>query len=201
MQKIIGTSDIDIDVKNRDDILQYFKHIPALERINDSELVKHKNGVYFHEVPVDPISNICSIDYKNSNTLGFQKIDFLNVHVYDNIESRDELKRLINVEPIWELLYDADIAANLFQLSNQISILAHWKPKSIEELSMLIAMIRPAKFYLITAQSWDHVRKEIWIKPQSDKAYLKKPHAIAYSYAIIAQLNKLTEIIASSSLE
>jgi len=193
----VGTSDIDIDVKNRDEILKHFRSIAALERINDSEMIKHKNGVYFHEVPNDPLTGICTIDYKTANTSGFQKIDFLNVHVYDDIDDRAELQRLIEAEPIWELLHDPEIVGNLFQLSNQVGIVLQWKPSSIEELAMLIAMIRPAKYHLITATSWDKVKSEIWIKPQNDKAYLKKPHAIAYAYAIVAQLNKLTEIMAS----
>ena len=196
---IIGTSDIDIDVKNRDDILIHFKHLIALERITENvDLIKHKNGVYFHEVPVDPLTGVCTIDYKTANMLGFQKIDFLNVHVYDNIKDREELKRLISLEPIWELLEDSEIVQHLFQLSNQISIVQHWKPKSVEELAMLIAMIRPGKFHLIGASSWKSVSSEIWVKPKNDKPYLKKPHAIAYAYAIVAQLNKLTELIASS---
>ena len=195
---ITAFTDIDIDVKNRNEILEMFDCTPALERINAGEYVLHKSGVFFDDIPKDPIVGCASIPYKEAELLGYQKIDFLNVHVYDGVRDRNHLKSLIQQEPNWELFTVPEIVGELFQLSNQITTTVSWAPTNVYQLAMLIAMIRPAKMHLISAPSWAVVEKSIWdYSTTNGKAYLKKPHAIAYAFAIISQLNSLVESLTS----
>ena len=84
--------DIDIDFVDRDKALKLFKHIKA-SRLDEGKLVKHNTGVYLHDVPVDPLTGLCSIPYDQIEDQFF-KIDFLNVeftkvfemtHIYWNL--------------------------------------------------------------------------------------------------------------------
>ena len=76
-------------------------------------------------------------------------------------------------------------------------------PNSIEELAMLIALIRPAKKWMIFDSktklyktiSWNDVRKEIWIKDMHGRYQFKKSHAIAYAHVIVVQMNLILEEI------
>lgn len=189
-------TDIDIDTKNRDELLKNFNCIPALERFDGDNLVKHKSGVHFDSIPYDPSTGISSIEYKKAEEYGYQKIDFLNVHVYDNVKDRETLKKYSSQEPRWELFKVPEIVGELFQLSNQISIVMQWAPTNIDELAMLIAMIRPAKKHLIGASSWEAVKRDIWnYSTTNGQAYFKKSHAYAYALAIIVQLNALVDML------
>ena len=59
--------DMDLDVKDRDEILKYFKYIPA-SKVSDNGLFPHGVGVYFCNIPNDLISGMSSIDYKILST-------------------------------------------------------------------------------------------------------------------------------------
>ena len=188
-------TDIDIDTKNRDDLLKHFTYIPATERITDDGFQKHKSGVYFDNIPVDPSTGLASIEYKQAEELGYQIVDFLNVKVYENVRDRQHLKELMERPVPWEAFTIPEIIGELFQLGNQVSTVLAWPPTSIDELAMLIAMIRPAKRHLIGCGSWSRVREDIWEKPTDGQAYFKKAHSFAYAHAIIVQLNALIEAL------
>jgi len=68
------------------------------------------------------------------------------------------------------------------------------KPKTIPQLAAVLAMIRPAKRYLI-GKDWTTVMNEVWIKPEGDEYYFKKSHATAYAAAVIVQMNLICESI------
>jgi DNA polymerase III alpha subunit len=68
------------------------------------------------------------------------------------------------------------------------------KPTSIEELAAVLAMIRPAKRYLI-GKDWTTVMTEIWTKPEDGEYYFKKSHAIAYATVVVVQMNQICESI------
>ena len=67
------STDIDVDVRNRDEILKHFRHISASMYKKDF-LVKHNNGVYFHEIPYDPISGFSTIDYEEAENRGYERV-------------------------------------------------------------------------------------------------------------------------------
>lgn len=194
-------TDIDIDVKDRDIILGKLKYIPAIERYTpDGDIVPHKSGVFFDNIPHDPSTGYASIPYKDAEALGYQKVDFLNVHVYDSVRDRQHLVDLSKKEPRWELFKVPEFVGNMFQLGNQVTTVINWAPTNIHQLAMLIAMIRPAKRHLQGYNSWTQVEKEIWVKPTDGKAYFKRAHAYAYALAIIVQLNATVEILENDIL-
>jgi DNA polymerase III alpha subunit len=188
--------DIDIDFENRDLALSHFDHIRA-SRIDDGNLTKHNTGVYFHSVPINAEKNVCSIPYTDAEDQGFFKIDFLNASVYKGIQNEEHLINLMNTEPLWDLLEQDDFVNLLFHVNGHGNILRQMKPKSIEQLAAVLAMIRPAKRYLI-GQDWNTVMKEVWSKPEGDEYFFKKSHATAYAVAIAIQMNLICEGISYS---
>jgi hypothetical protein len=54
--------------------------------------------------------------------------------------------------------------------------------------------MRPAKAHL-QWNDWDKIRKEVWIKDDSDdeKYFFKRSHSISYALAIVVNLNLLIE--------
>ena len=185
--------DIDIDFINREDALKHFKHIKA-KRVEDGKSVKHNTGVYMHEVPFDPENNLCSVPYEEAEEQGLFKIDFLNVSLYKGIINEEHLNRLMEREPLWELLEQDDFTDLLFHVNGHGQILRKLKPTSVEQLAAVLAMIRPAKRHLID-QTWPDIMTEVWKKPEGDEYFFKKSHATAYAVAIVVQMNLICEQI------
>lgn len=185
--------DIDIDFLDRDQALKLFKHIGA-SRYDNDKLVKHNTGVYFHEVPVNALTNLCAVPYTEAEERGYFKVDFLNVGIYKGIANEEHLITLMNQEPMWDLLEDESFTELLFHVNGHVGILRQMKPKNIEQLAAVLAVIRPAKRYLI-GKSWDSVLKEVWEKPDNGEYFFKKSHAIAYATAVVVQMNLICEQI------
>jgi hypothetical protein len=185
--------DIDIDFIDREQALKLFKHIGA-SRIDDGKLVKHNTGVYFHEVPVNAVSNMCAVPYEQAEEEGYFKVDFLNVGIYKGVKDEDHLNQLTNQEPLWDLLLDNSFSDLLFHVNGHSGILRQMKPTSVEQLAAVLAMIRPAKRHLI-GKNWDEVMQEVWKKPENNEYFFKKSHATAYALAIVVQMNLICEQI------
>ena len=185
--------DIDIDFVDRDSALDLFKHIKA-SRTDDGKLVKHNTGVYLHEVPVNAIEDLCAVPYEEAEDRGYFKVDFLNVGIYKGVRDEAHLIQLMGTEPLWDLLLDDEFIQNLFHVNGHGSILRQTKPRSIEQLAAVLAMIRPAKRYLI-GKDWTTVMTEVWTKPENDDYFFKKSHATAYAAAIVVQMNLICEQI------
>jgi DNA polymerase III alpha subunit len=100
----------------------------------------------------------------------------------------------MNQEPLWDLLEDDSFTELLFHVNGHGDILRKMKPSSIEQLAAVLAIIRPAKRYLI-GKEWDDVLTEVWTKPTNDEYYFKKSHATAYAMAIVVQMNLICEQI------
>ena len=187
-------TDIDIDLKNRDDVLDKLKHIPA--SIITNTVKKHNTGVYFHDIPHDPSTNLSTINYKEAEDLGYFKIDLLNVNIYEYVSNEAHLNRLLEREPDWDLLLHKEIVKQLFHIHDHYDIVAQMQPKSINQLAMVLAIIRPAKRQLL-GESWQTIQEQVWSKPKDNSYYFKKSHAVSYAYAIIVQLNSLCELTES----
>jgi DNA polymerase III alpha subunit len=185
--------DIDIDFADRTRALDVLKHVDA--RL-DTSSKKHNTGVYCTSIPYDPLTGISTLDYKTAEERGYFKIDFLNVSVYESVKSKEHLTKLLETEPIWELLLEDDFVNKLFHVNGHGSILRQMTPTSIEQLGAILAMIRPAKRYLI-GKDWNTVMSEVWIKPENDEYYFKKAHAIAYAHVIVVQMNLICEQLAN----
>ena len=183
-------TDVDIDVQDRDKVLEKLKHIPA-SIIQNGEIKKHNTGVYFTDIPTHPFTNFANIDYKEAEDRGYFKLDFLNVGVYEKVKNEKHLQELIKQEPNWSLLDHKEIVEQLFHIHNHFDIVNKLKPKSVEQLAAVLAIIRPAKRNLLN-RSWVEINSEVWVKPKDDTYYFKKSHAIGYALAICVQLNLLS---------
>ena len=179
--------DVDIDFFDRDGTLKLFKHAPA-SIIKDDKIEKHKTGVYFHAVPTHPITGHSTLDYKKAEDRGYFKIDCLNVNIYKNIKSEQELVELMIEEPDWNMLKDLKIVDQLFHLNGHFNIVSKLEPKNIEQLAAVLAIIRPAKRHLMYKE-WKDILTDVWIKPTDGSYFFKKSHAVAYAHAIIVQMN------------
>ena len=185
--------DIDIDFVDRDQALTLFEHIPA-SRLDNNRLVKHNTGVYLHAVPVDAVSGLCQIPYEQAEEQKYFKIDFLNVGIYKGVRDEEHLVQLMETEPLWDLLTQDEFVNLLFHLNGHGDIIRKTLPTSVEQLSAVLAMIRPAKRYLI-GKDWTTIMTEVWTKPETGDYYFKKSHATAYAVAIVVQMNLICEQI------
>lgn len=188
--------DIDIDFANRDSILEIVDHVRA-RRETAEGITHHSTGIYPQGIPRDPATNIAGIDYKRAEARGYFKVDFLNVNVYEKIVNEEQLVRLMTTEPLWDLLEQKDFCDLIFHVNGYHELVARLKPRSIEQLAMFLALIRPGKKHLVSQvqdQGWDSIQDEIWTK--TDDAYsFKKSHAVAYAHAIVVQINQICESI------
>lgn len=189
-------TDIDIDVLNRDVVLEKLQHVPA--SINKNGVyTKHNSGVYVSEIPHDPVSNLASIEYKEAEERGYFKLDFLNNSLYDGVRDEEHLISLMEQEPVWDLFQHEEVVQNLAHVSNHIEVLRVLKPQSVEELAEVLAIIRPAKRHLLN-ETKETIKTEVWIKPSDDTYYFKKAHAVAYAVSIVVQLNLFCEQVAQN---
>lgn len=194
---MIANTDIDIDVADRSRLLKLIKHTPAM--ITDKgRNRKHNTGVYFHEMPSDPYTGLSTIDHKEAEAKGFFKLDVLNVSLYKDVTSYEQLDTLLEQEPMWELLQHKEIVDKLFHVHNHYDIISKMNPTTVEQLAAVLAVIRPAKRHLI-GKDWNTVFATVWTKPTDGTYYFKKAHATSYAMAIVLQLNMLVSGIHPTS--
>ena len=180
--------DIDIDFADRDVILDKLEH--RIARLDKKK--KHNTGIYVTEVPHNPVDMLSTLDHKTAEDRGYFKLDFLNVSLYKDIKSEVELNKLLEKEPLWDLLSAPEFTTKLFHVGEHSSLLQKLKPTTIEQLAATLAIIRPAKRHLID-RSWPDIMKEVWVKPSDGSYYFKKAHAVAYAHAIVVQMNLICE--------
>ena len=181
--------DVDIDMANRDKFLELFNPIPASIK-REQSYEKHNTGVYFQPIPCFPLEGFSTIDHKEAEESGYFKVDVLNNSVYKDINDEAHLDKLLAQEPMWELFQHAEIVKQLFHIGNHYDIIKQHLPQTVEQLAMILAMIRPGKRYLV-GNSWDIIEKEVWEK--TDDYFFKKSHAIGYAMVILVQLNLLVD--------
>ena len=185
--------DVDIDMANREDFLRLVNHTPASIKQDDGTYVKHNTGVYFQTIPTFPLERFSSIDYETAEEDGWFKVDVLNNGIYKDVKDEAHLTRLMDTEPLWDLLEYEEFVSQLFHVSNYAKILAQYKPTSVEQLAMILAIIRPGKKHLV-GKSWNEIAATVWDKPVDGSYYFKHSHAVAYAVAIVVQMNLICEI-------
>lgn len=178
--------DIDITPKFKPDTLFNITHASIVEK---GELKKHNVGVYFQNIPKDAVTGLAAIPYKEAQDHGFFKIDMLNLNILENFESKEEIRKLIKIEPDWSLLEDEEVVAKLFHLSKHYETVYKLKPKSVSDLADCLAIIRPNKVHLVDkyVKNKRAVQKELYTK--RDASDLRKSHAIPYALLIVLQLH------------
>lgn len=189
------TGDIDIDFPNRTLALSNLEHIPA-SIVKNSSLDKHNTGVYFHAVPIDPLTGFSSIDYTVADSFGFYKVDLLNVGVYEQIKNEDHLLDLMVRELDWSLFEYPEFTSKLIHLGNHAQIVSELKPRTIEDIAIILALIRPGKKHLINQcrkNGFSSVTKEIWTESTDGSYVFKKSHAIGYATLVKVHANLIVE--------
>ena len=180
--------DIDIDLADRNVLLDKVQHIKA-SIIKDGAKT-HNTGVYFTDCPQLPNSNQCSLDYKQAESLGYFKIDLLNVNIYSLVKDRVVLKDMFERDPPWHRLDDKTFVDQLFHLNGHHDVVSKLMPNNLEQLAACLAIIRPAKRHLI-GKTWSEILADVWIKPTDGQYYFKKAHAFSYAGAVIVHMNLL----------
>jgi hypothetical protein len=186
-------SDIDIDFGNREDILKHIEHIPAAMR-KVTPMRKHATGVYVTEIPRDALNDMANIDYAQAEHRGYVKLDFLNVHVYEQVKNEQHLQELMR-EPDWSKLNDRVFVEKLIHLSNHYNSMQKMPEPvdSIPRLAMFLAIIRPGKKHLI-GLPWREVAKTVWEK-DSDGYIFKKSHSVSYAHLVVVHMNLLSSSV------
>ena len=192
---MLNRGDIDIDFAHREQALSGLSHTPA-SIIKDGKITRHNTGVYFHAVPTDPITGLCSLDYNAAEDRGFFKIDMLNVGVYEHVRDDGHLRDLMERPLDWVVFTDPSFVAKLFHLGNYGDLCARLRPTSIEHIAMILALIRPGKKHLQSkceTQGFRSIKHEIWVKTEQDTYSFKKAHAISYAVLVYVHANILLE--------
>ena len=183
--------DIDLDLKTDFDPLEIFPEAVRASMVKNDELIKHNVGVFFQDIPVDKMTGLAAIPYKEAEEAGYFKIDFLHLSLLDDFGSKQEIRDLLEIEPDWSLLMRPDVVGKLFQIHKQYDLVSKLAPKSVVELADCIALMRPGKRHLVDAylKDKDLIRTELYKKPEDGKYYFKKGHAISYALNIVLQLH------------
>src|SRR5579859_6749824 len=187
-------SDIDIDFLDREVPLAHLTHVHASNVVGD-KVQRHATGIYVQDIPVDPFTGWASLTYDEAEAAGYFKLDFCTNTVYEGVRDEAHLLDLMAREPPWEFLQERSILARLAQnLDKHFHVLRRIKPCSIEDLAIVLAIIRPAKAHLLS-EDRSVINQKIWLPPQNDdeRYWLKKSHAVAYAVSLVVQLNLLVE--------
>lgn len=187
----IEIPDVDLDVSDRDRALAALRDfVRASQTNNSNDLVAHNTGVYFQRVPVDPVTGLAAFPYKEAEEIGYFKVDIIPNHVYDLVESNDDLESLLDAPVDWGWFLDErffesdDKRFQLTHLANYKHLCEMYPPQSVEDIACLIAVIRPGKKHLI-GQPWEQVKEEVWVRPEGDEYFFKKSHSIAFAVLVV----------------
>jgi DNA polymerase III alpha subunit len=185
--------DIDIDTPPSVNITKLFPEWVRASLVKDGVLRPHPCGYYPQAMARDPITGLAAIPYEQAEELGYFKIDFLHLSVYEHFKSRDEILALLKEEPDWGLLLIPSQQPKLFQLSKHGDMLTAVRPRSVEELADVLALIRPGKKQLLKLylSHRESTRRILYAKDESGYSF-KKSHAIAYALVIVLQLHLIT---------
>lgn len=186
------STDIDIDFLDRSIALRALPHIPAMMLLHGKE-VRHNTGVYFQNIPTNPLTNLASIPYTQADEMGYFKIDFINNTVYAGVRDGKHLDQLTAATPRWELLDDPEFVKMLVHIHSHFPIVNSIKPQSVDDLAVVLALIRPGKRHLLGLPR-NEIDAEIWSPPEDGGYHFKRAHSYAYAVSIVVQMNLLVEL-------
>ena len=199
MTNIPSAGDVDIDFADRTRALELLEHTPA-SILRDNNLIRHNTGVYFHVVPVDPVTNLCSLPYEEAEQMGLYKVDLLNVHVYEQIKSEQHLLYLMNTPLDGALFQYPEFTSQLIHLGNHAELVSALKPASVNEIAMILALIRPGKRHLIDTckrSGFQSIANDIWSASDGGYAF-HKSHATSYAVLVKVHANLIVEQLNNS---
>lgn len=186
------SADIDIDFADRNQILNLIKNTPA-RQLTEGRPRLHNSGVYVTDISYDPVNKCASIDYEQAEELGYFKIDFLNMSVYQLIKSPEHYKEMLEKTPPWERLWiDSPWASKLVHVGNYTELLKSMKPNTIPRMAAFISIIRPGKAHLQN-RPWSEVFESVWDGDDSKGFVFKHAHAIGYAALVALHMNLLSQ--------
>jgi len=181
------SADIDIDVPNRDAVLELIQHTAARQ----SNGRRHNSGIYVTEIPRDPVTGCSALDYETAEARGYFKIDLLNMSVYNLVRDPDHYEQMLSQEPPWTRLWtDTVWASQLVHIGNYTDLLRTMQPDSIPRMAAFISVIRPGKSHLQN-QPWNKVFESVWDGDDSRGYTFKKAHAVGYAALVALHMNLL----------
>lgn len=183
--------DVDIEVKNRDDVAKLFPESIVASQVANNKLVRHNSGLYFQNIPIHPLTGLAALPYEEAEEIGFYKVDLLSCPFpYQDIDSMEDLRDLLDTPIDWTWFEDVGFVSTLFHLNGVVAegitmadVVAYYKPQTIMDLAILIAIKLPAKKYLI-GEPWEAIREAIWVKSLDGEPQFKKSHSVAYALAV-----------------
>jgi hypothetical protein len=181
-------TDIDIDFAQRDKALDGLSYVFAVER--GAARRRHPTGVYFQNIPIDPIDTMAVWDYEVAEQKGYFKLDLLHNTIYRDVRDESHLTALLATEPPWHRLADSAVVCKLAHIGRHNAIVQSITPTSVEDLAVCIALIRPGKAHLV-GRPRHEIDRDIWLP--TEKYYFKRSHALSYAATIVVQLNLLIE--------
>lgn len=185
--------DIDIDFKDRQQAIDALENGVPAAIIRSSNATKHNTGMYYHEIPVDPLTGHASLDHKAAEERGYFKLDFLNLGIYEQVRNEEHLDALVAREPNWDrLTTDPEFVSKIIHIGNYFELLKEMKPSCVTEMAMFLAIIRPGKKHL-QHKSWAKVDQDVWTKTDEGYAF-KQSHATSYAMAVVVHMNLIEEL-------
>jgi hypothetical protein len=186
------SADIDIDLADRDQLLQLI-HVTPARQLHQGQVRRHNSGVYATDIPYDPVNACAAMDYEQAEQLGYFKIDLLNMSVYQLIASPEHYQAMLTAEPPWKRLWqDTEWAKQLVHVGNYTELLKTMRPDSIPRMAAFISIIRPGKAHLQN-RSWTEVFESVWDSDDSRGFVFKKAHALGYSKLVALHMNLISQ--------
>lgn len=190
------SADIDIDLADRNQLLELLDVTPARMHLQDGIVRQHSTGVYPTDISWDPVNRCAALDYETAEKLGYFKIDLLNMSVYSLIRDQEHYEKMLATEPPWERLWtDYTFASQLVHVGSSernIELLQNMRPDSIPRMAALISIIRPGKAHLQN-QPWETVFESVWDGNNSRGFVFKKSHAVSYAVLVTLHMNLLND--------
>ena len=200
--------DVDLDFGDRDAALASLSNITVASELTTDRtpLVKHNTGLYVQKIPDDPLTGMATYPFNMAEEIGYYKIDVISFKVYKGVDSEahliDLLEHAESDEFDWTRFLDGkyyshrDTDLRVTHLANHMDVVEQYPPQSVDDVAILIALIRPRKKYLI-GEPWNVIEDKIWKKlpeEDSDKKgayFFKKSHAVAFALVILVHLQLL----------
>ncbi len=181
--------DVDIDVLPSMDRELYGVRA-SIYNEKTEKFLPHNSGIYIDDVPIDPETGRCCLDYKEAEEFGYKKVDLLSNTSYEVFKDKSELLEAINKEPDWEILKNREKVSKLPHIANHFDIVSDLEPKSVEDLADVLALIRPGKIELLDEYKSNKKKTRLRLYRRPKKGmYFKKSHAISYAMMIVAIMN------------
>lgn len=183
--------DIDIDLTPSFDPRTVFPQAIPASMVREGDLAKHPCGHYFQTIPVDEVTGWAAIPYEEAEVMGYFKIDFLHLSTLEYFENKREIRALLKRTPDWDLLLNEEHVQKLFQISKHHKIVSQIRPRSIQELADIVALIRPNKRHLLQEykKNREKIRPQLYRQGSDDKSSFKRSHSVAYAMTIVLQLH------------